>query len=273
MERCEATAQGNYAPDAILRISVLRPGPAGHESLVIEEELGLPLFDTIEGPALIVGEPRTFFESWWEADPHRGGRSKFQNLKEAVCDVIEELPDHERKYIKMYYFQNKTPGEIGEALGLDEKETSEVHERALETLYATIGERTAGGGEVAEGEVLDESIQSTLATYHVSYADGHPGLLDMTGVEESVYLRNLPDDSPQALAGLNSYDILIEYAGERILSVEQARGLVQSTDPGESVTVRVLRMTQEEKTPTYEVVGGLLGVTLAAVPHVPENLP
>jgi len=65
-------------------------------------------------------------------------KTEFQKIKELVCDAIEGLPDKERKLIKMYYFQNKTMEEIGEALSLSKSWTSRLHARGLELLYKKV---------------------------------------------------------------------------------------------------------------------------------------
>lgn len=65
-------------------------------------------------------------------------KAEFQKIKEKMRDAIEDLPDKERKLIKMYYFQNKTLQEIGERLSLSKSWTSRLHTRALEILFKKI---------------------------------------------------------------------------------------------------------------------------------------
>lgn len=65
-------------------------------------------------------------------------KTEFQKIKEKMRDAIEDLPDKERKLIKMYYFQNKTLQEIGERLSLSKSWTSRLHARALEMLFKKI---------------------------------------------------------------------------------------------------------------------------------------
>lgn len=65
-------------------------------------------------------------------------KAEFQKVKEFMRQAIEELPNKERKLIKMYYFQNKTLEEAGEKLKLSKSWTSRLHARALEMLFKKI---------------------------------------------------------------------------------------------------------------------------------------
>lgn len=65
-------------------------------------------------------------------------KAEFQKIKEYMRQAIEELPEKERKLIKMYYFQNKTLEEAGDKLKLSKSWTSRLHARALEMLFKKI---------------------------------------------------------------------------------------------------------------------------------------
>lgn len=65
-------------------------------------------------------------------------KAEFHKIKEFMRQGIEELPEKERKLIKMYYFQNKTLEEAGEKLKLSKSWTSRLHARALEMLFKKI---------------------------------------------------------------------------------------------------------------------------------------
>lgn len=65
-------------------------------------------------------------------------KAEFQKIKEQMRCAIEELPDKERKLVKMYYFQNKTLEEAGDKLSLSKSWTSRLHARALELLFKKI---------------------------------------------------------------------------------------------------------------------------------------
>lgn len=65
-------------------------------------------------------------------------KTEFQRVKEKMKFAIEALPDKERKLVKMYYFQNKTLGDIGDLLGLSKSWTCRLHARALEILFERI---------------------------------------------------------------------------------------------------------------------------------------
>lgn len=86
-------------------------------------------------------------------------KAEFQKIKEKMRDAIEELPDKERKLVKMYYFQNRTLQEIGNRLSLSKSWTSRLHARALEILFKKLNAKNAGKGtmEAAEAEVKAEA--------------------------------------------------------------------------------------------------------------------
>lgn len=65
-------------------------------------------------------------------------KAEFQKVKEKMKFAVEDLPEKERKLVKMYYFQNKTLGEIGDLLGLSKSWTCRLHARALEMLFEKI---------------------------------------------------------------------------------------------------------------------------------------
>lgn len=65
-------------------------------------------------------------------------KAEFQKIKEYMRQAIEDLPEKERKLIKMYYFQNKTLEEAGQKLGLSKSWTSRLHARALGLLFKKI---------------------------------------------------------------------------------------------------------------------------------------
>lgn len=75
---------------------------------------------------------------------------EFQKIKEKMRDAIEDLPDKERKLVKMYYFQNRTLEEIGTRLSLSKSWTSRLHARALEILFKKL---TALKGQGKNGEL------------------------------------------------------------------------------------------------------------------------
>ena len=77
--------------------------------------------------------------------------AEFQQIKQHMKEAIESLPDKERKLVKMYYFQNKTLEEAGDALGLSKSWVSRLHARSLELLFKKINMKVKGE------KVVDES--------------------------------------------------------------------------------------------------------------------
>jgi RNA polymerase sigma factor FliA len=52
-------------------------------------------------------------------------------LKDAVVDAIERLPEREKLVVALYYYENLTLREIGEVLGVTESRISQVHAKAM----------------------------------------------------------------------------------------------------------------------------------------------
>lgn len=77
--------------------------------------------------------------------------AEFQQIKQHMKEAIESLPDKERKLVKMYYFQNKTLEEAGDALGLSKSWVSRLHARSLELLFKKINLKVKGE------KIVDES--------------------------------------------------------------------------------------------------------------------
>lgn len=58
---------------------------------------------------------------------------------------------------------------------------------------------------------------------------------------QGVLVREVADDSPAALAGLRTYDILLSYNDQKLFSADQLRQLVLAESPQTTVTLRVVR--------------------------------
>jgi RNA polymerase sigma factor for flagellar operon FliA len=62
-------------------------------------------------------------------------------VRDRVRNAIAQLPPRERKILSLYYFQEVTMKEIGEAIGVNESRVSQLHARAIQRLRKTL---TAG---------------------------------------------------------------------------------------------------------------------------------
>ena len=60
-----------------------------------------------------------------------------------------------------------------------------------------------------------------------------------------VLITAIADDSPARAAGLREKDLLIEVAGQPVLSMESVNNLVRQRQPGEEIVLRLLRDGQE----------------------------
>ncbi len=114
----------------------------GNRKLSPDEEMS-EIYDTVNSLASIyivsidASEEPLDIEDKKANDIER--KTEFQKIKEFMRQAIEELPEKERKLIKMYYFQNKTLEEAGDKLKLSKSWTSRLHARALELLFKRIG--------------------------------------------------------------------------------------------------------------------------------------
>jgi RNA polymerase sigma factor for flagellar operon FliA len=61
-------------------------------------------------------------------------------LREVVLQAIEALPDKEKLLISLYYYEELTMKEVGEALGVGESRVSQIHSVALVRLRARLEE-------------------------------------------------------------------------------------------------------------------------------------
>ncbi len=106
-----------------------------------EDEVG-EVYDTVNSLASIYIISIDASEEPMEIEDKKSNdienKAEFQKIKEFMRQAIEELPEKERKLIKMYYFQNKTLEEAGGKLGLSKSWTSRLHARALNLLFKKI---------------------------------------------------------------------------------------------------------------------------------------
>ena len=67
-------------------------------------------------------------------DPHAEDPTREMSateLREALADAIQRLPDRERLVITLYYYEELTLREIGEVLGVTESRVSQLHTKAI----------------------------------------------------------------------------------------------------------------------------------------------
>ena len=114
-------------------------GPTNKTSA--DEEMG-EIYDTVNSLASIYIISIDATEETMEIEDKKANdiehKAEFQKIKEFMRQAIEELPEKERKLIKMYYFQNKTLEEAGAKFGLSKSWTSRLHARALSLLFKKI---------------------------------------------------------------------------------------------------------------------------------------
>ena len=75
-----------------------------------------------------------------------------EQQRHVVREALASLPEKERRLLELYYFEDKSLNDAGEALGLSKSWASRLHARAVTLLKASL-ER---GGVLPETESLDE---------------------------------------------------------------------------------------------------------------------
>jgi RNA polymerase sigma factor for flagellar operon FliA len=82
-------------------------------------------------------------------------------LRERMRAAMRAIPSRERRIITMYYFEEATMKQIGEAIGVNESRVSQLHARAIARLRKAIGmgadaffepSRTAAANAIAKAE-------------------------------------------------------------------------------------------------------------------------
>lgn len=59
--------------------------------------------------------------------------------REVLLETIDHLPEQQRLVVALYYYEEMTLKEIGEALHISESRVSQIHTRAVKTLKARLG--------------------------------------------------------------------------------------------------------------------------------------
>nr|CRH06999.1 RNA polymerase, sigma 28 (sigma F) factor [Candidatus Magnetococcus massalia] len=120
----------------------------------VAESLGLSItefheqLDQVRGISIISFEdirPNTDDEEWDVlevlADPSVEDPVEtigLMELREAMADAIDTLPEKERLVVTLYYFEELTMNEIGDVLGLTESRISQLHSKAALRMRARI---------------------------------------------------------------------------------------------------------------------------------------
>jgi RNA polymerase sigma factor FliA len=62
-----------------------------------------------------------------------------EEAREVLLETIDGLPEQQRLVVALYYYEEMTLKEIGEALHISESRVSQIHTRAVKTLKARLG--------------------------------------------------------------------------------------------------------------------------------------
>jgi RNA polymerase sigma factor for flagellar operon FliA len=61
-------------------------------------------------------------------------------MRQRMVEAIQELPERERMVLTLYYFEELTMKEVGEAIGIAESRVSQIHGNAILRLRSAMGE-------------------------------------------------------------------------------------------------------------------------------------
>jgi len=77
-----------------------------------------------------------------------------KEIKAILVDTLRGLPERERLVLSLYYFEELTLAEIGEALGVTESRICQIHGKAVQRLRTRVREKTReqAGGRVSRKE-------------------------------------------------------------------------------------------------------------------------
>ncbi len=72
-------------------------------------------------------------------------------------------------------------------------------------------------------------------------------LIEALGVNEGVLVSEVIEGSPAEKAGIEVGDVIVEFDGEKIVSIPQLQGVVSETSPGKRVKVGILKDGRKKK--------------------------
>ncbi len=99
-------------------------------------------------------------------------------------------------------------------------------------------------------EIIDGIISNKGQTYlGITGADISKEYSQIYGFPEGIYVREVSSGSPAEEAGLHSGDIIVEFDGQSVYTMEELSKLVKEKDEGDKVRVTIYRI---DSTGTYQ---------------------
>jgi RNA polymerase sigma factor for flagellar operon FliA len=96
--------------------------------------VNLVTFDATLSAAIDDGQPLTVSDVLVSTDEGPDDRIEVSELRRALVDAIERLPERERDVVALYYHDGLTLAEIGEVLGVTESRACQIHGKAVAQL-------------------------------------------------------------------------------------------------------------------------------------------
>src|SRR5256885_1036806 len=138
-ERQKEVALSRYAPlvkYVVDRLALHLPKSVERDDLISAAIIGL--FDALEKYDASKG---TKFETYaiWRIRGAILDQIETDEAREVLLETIDGLPEQQRLVVALYYYEEMTLKEIGEALHISESRVSQIHTRAVKTLKARLG--------------------------------------------------------------------------------------------------------------------------------------
>ncbi len=144
--------QSNWAPRSVQKKSQVlakavreveaRTGQSATDR-ELAEELGVPIDeyhamaqDVASGQLMYIDDDAT--DSFESAEEDPFGQLEDSEMKGAVMDAIDRLPEKERLVMALYYQEELNLKEIGEVLGVSESRVCQIHGQALTRIRAKL---------------------------------------------------------------------------------------------------------------------------------------
>jgi RNA polymerase sigma factor for flagellar operon FliA len=139
------------------------PRPQGGPHIALEDEMR-DLAEALGGVATVFITALTLKhdESLLDQAPQPHERLERREVERRIGQVLQTMPDKERRLIEMYYFEDKTLEEAGAVLGLSKSWASRLHARAIDLLRQELERLSPSALQEDEGLAVPAALASQI---------------------------------------------------------------------------------------------------------------
>ena len=101
-------------------------------------------------------------ESIHDQAPQQHERLERREVERRIGQVLQTMPDKERRLIEMYYFEDKTLEEAGAVLGLSKSWASRLHARAIDLLRQELERLSPAALAAEEGPSVPPALAARI---------------------------------------------------------------------------------------------------------------